>query len=417
MTTESANGAHKSGKGTAEAAGSRQGMNSDGVESEAEGIELGGGEEMGRKDGFSLFGTGLKSEEEFQGALAGFLKGEKAQAKRNESGEEDASESEEEHEPPAEEGEESEGEEAESESGSEDESNEESEEKEEEEAEPPKEWPKSAIKAVSGLRKRAREAEALATRTSEEVATLRERLESETLKRPVAPTRENPLSFADSPEKLERWAANTREIVALIEDHLDGSLDPEGESRLTRWAKANGAYDSQSEELDVAELKRAKRAANAALEQHVPARREYFAREKQVQQLVAQDPVLSAVWKDRGSQEYKDALEVLEALPELRRLPSWRLAASIYALGMKVYRDQQESAGTGKEKAAVKGKMKPKAPMKTVKSPGKTVALPRNPGVREAEDHAVLNRVRTPGATEEDFVAYTKRALTGKLAG
>jgi hypothetical protein len=99
------------------------------------------------------------------------------------------------------------------------------------------EWPKSAIHEISEQRKRRREAESQVAEKDRELGELRAKLEGEDLKRPVAPTAAHPLSFADTPEKLEQWENNTRGIISLIEDRADNALDEEGEGMLKNWAK------------------------------------------------------------------------------------------------------------------------------------------------------------------------------------
>lgn len=291
----------------------------------------------------------------------------------------------------------------------------------------PKDWPKSAVSAIAGIRKERRELreekETLTSSLNEALT----RLEAEELKRPVV-VPGDPLSFAQSPEVLEQWAQRAEGNLELIEGFLDESLSKAQQRRLEAFAQENGAWDETNDAPDKGKLKELKKMVSGALRTALPQKRELFAKHKEWEQHVATDPVLGPVWKNKGSQEYTDAMAVLETLPEMRRLGSYRAAAAIYALGLKEYRRLNPKAGAGgKAAAAAKngdGKdqqqlratgNKPKPATGTVKGPGRTTVLPRNLPAAEADEQAMRARVQRADATNEDFVEMTRRQLLGKI--
>jgi hypothetical protein len=282
---------------------------------------------------------------------------------------------------------------------------------------PPKEWPKSAIQEVTKLREKVRTTR---DESQQQIVQLQTELENEELKRPVI-VAGDPLSFATTPQELQKWEQNTRRMADMMTDALDGSLEDEDRGRLEQWAKANGAWDENAGDFNRSKLKKTKREAEEALRDLVPKRKEFFAKEHQYSAMVEKDPILAPIWANKGSAEYKDAMAVVQKVPGLRSLPHWKAAAAVYALGLREWKKlSPQPAGTAAQPAeTAKGKLPPSkipAGKKTVQTPGRSAVLPRARLVEDQPNKDLLARINSGKATNEDYVAYTKLQLNGKVA-
>jgi hypothetical protein len=384
------------------------------------------GEEIAsRTDGFSLFGKGPQTPEAFQESLKSFLIGDEGKAEKKQSTETGETRGEPNAETPGEgeEGEaEGEGEEEQDAAGDGEEGEESGKSKGEsqEEEAVSRDWPKSAVAEVTKLRADRREAREAVQQRDDEIGQLRSRLESEELKRPVQPTREHPLSFADSEEKLRRWEENTEWMVQRIDDALDNSLSGQDEEFLRDWAKKNGAWDAENETFETGALKRAKRDGENALRRHVPQQREFLQQRGQFNRVVQNDPVLAPIWKNKASQEYKDAMGVFERVPSIRNYPEATAMAAIYALGLREWRKSMPAAGQEQQAGKQGGTKVPPSRLpagkRSVTLPGRTVTLPRNTAATEEQrGQALMQKVRSGKATHAEYEEYTKMQLTGKI--
>jgi hypothetical protein len=412
MTTTSRNGAAEN-TGTAGDAGQQ----TRGAEAAA-GRES-GEERVGREGGVALFGNGEKGHEALKNRLMGLMgepppsREERAARALEDQGVERDEETAEgdTHEPLT--GEEStEGSEEQLE---EQETAEEAEEAEGATEEESRQWPKPAVAEIAKLRKARREAREEAERLREETAELRGRVESAELKRPVAPTRESPLEFASNEEELSDWEERAGAWVDLAEEALepDGEIAPE----LVSWAQQNKAWDAENQAIDRGQLRRRLREARVGLSKHAPERREFLRVRAFAEAKFTRDPVLAPMWKDKESQEYKDAIEVIKTVPGVRQLPHVRAAAAIYALGLKEYRRQLALKGGAAGAAGGPKKLlpAPKAAIGSVRGPGRAVVLPRNAPPSAVPGQQARDRVRKPGATTNDYVDYARQALAGKI--
>jgi hypothetical protein len=368
------------------------------------------------KEGLNLFGSGRLSQDALKEQLQGFLGVKGKPAKEEETAEEPTAGTE------STEGEQTEGEgelEQQAETENPEGTEEETEPKPDAEQETEQgEWPKSAIHEISEQRKRRREAESQVAEKDRELSELRAKLEGEDLKRPVAPTAANPLSFADSPEKLEQWENNTRGIISLIEDRGDNALDEEGEGILKNWAKRNGAWDEESETFNESALRKLKRQGEEALRKYAPQRREFFKERDKYDAMVTGDKVLGPLWTDKNSQAYKDMMGVLGTIPEVRNLSQMKVALAMYALGMQTYRKLTGQPGGGQsgKPAAAGGAPKIPAGKKVVNPPGRSVVLPRNNATPDqAKTQELVKRIRAGQGTDADYEQYTKLKLQGKI--
>lgn len=371
----------------------------------------------GRADGLNLFGNGRLSQDALKEQLQGFL-GVKGTPKEEETTEESTVATESAEGQPSEE---SAGDGELDQTGTENQEATEQETEQQTETEQETEqgeWPKSAIHEISEQRKRRREAESQVAERDRELSELRAKLEGEDLKRPVAPTAAHPLSFADSPEKLEQWENNTRGIISLIEDRGDNALDAEGEEILKNWAKRNGAWDENNETFNEGQLRKLKRQGEEALRKYAPQRKEFFKERDKFDAMVTGDKVLAPLWKDKSSQAYKDMMGVLGTIPEVRNLSQMRVALSMYALGMQTYRKLtgQPASGQSGTPAAAGGAPKIPAGKKVVNPPGRSVVLPRNNATPDqAKTQELVRRIRSGRGTDADYEQYTKLKLQGKI--
>ena len=367
--------------------------------------------EVQGKEGFDLFGGKPLSQDELSKQLQGFL-GEQPDKpdKPDKPDRTDRTDKADEAEPEAEEAEGEVKPEPEPEGDAEGEGEEEESEPEEDATDEDEEpvngkWPKSAIAAISEVRKAKRE---LAQELEEARARLTE-LESEResleLKRPLPSTPESPLAFITDEEGLAKWVRETKQTQRLIEDFLDDTLDEEGSRALKAWAKNTGNL-TEDGELNPAGLKRFKRLAEDALTDYVPQRAQQLKQERAASAIAEKH--FPEVWGKRGGQAYKDAMEVVRVMPWIRSLPHWKVAATVYALGMPAFRERVQG---------VQGKGKAKPVQRTVSTPGRVAALPRKDG--NASGQAAREQLRRKAfskeGTAEDVQEYLKAQLMGQL--
>jgi hypothetical protein len=383
-----------------------------------------GGEEAGeeiasRTDGLGLFGTGPLTQEETVKRLQSYLSGGSEEPTEPAAGAVQTTETPEGEVQTGGEGEPTEEELAAAQATEEEDPEKQTEELPESER-PPKEWPKSAIQEVTKLREKVRTAR---EESQQQIVQLQTELENEELKRPVI-VQGDPLSFATTPQELQAWEKNTRRMTDLMSDAIDGELDDEDRGRLEQWAKANGAWDESTGDFNRARLKKEKRNAEDALRDLVPQRKAFFQKEQQFTAMVDKDPVLGPIWTDKAGAEYQDAMAVVKTIPGIRHLPHWKAAAAIYALGLREYKKLTPQGagqpGSGANGAAVKGKLPPSkvpAGKKTVQTPGRSTVLPRARLAEDQPNKELIARVQSgKGATNEDYVQYTKLQLSGKIA-
>jgi hypothetical protein len=275
-------------------------------------------------------------------------------------------------------------------------------------------WPESAQRRVDKLTAQKgelrdeltniqSEKDALQERVAELEASLEERGPESGI--PSAPEiAGQPLGFIETPKKLQEFVTAAKQNVRMIEDYLDEALDSSKLPALTNYAKANGAFDEATGQFDVAKLKQMKRWAQDALTEHAPARLQHLRAEAEMS---AQAEKSFPFLKDTKSAGYKAFREVVQTLPEMRRLPNWKAVAAIFVLGLSKLNAENGTAPKGgvPGKAAVK-------PAPSSKLPGKTTVLPQrasnnNEGIDELRNRAF--KQGDPKAMEE----LLKRQLAG----
>jgi hypothetical protein len=289
-----------------------------------------------------------------------------------------------------------------------------------EETEPQGDWPQTAIAEVAKLRAARRElkgelaplTEALTEKTAE-IERLQTELEAAQSGRPAQATAEVPLAFARNEAELGQYAAQLQANKRAIEDYLDGVADPRTAATLENYAKQNGAWDAETDKPSVAMLKRWKRDAEDSLTQQVPIRAEQL---KQKATMDAHAEQTFDFLKKKSSQEYKDFMEAFQKVPGLSSLPSAKVGAAVFALGMKEYRRMLAEAKGAKGTEGTKGTQVPKkdgAKLAVSKLPGRTVRLPQQTTSREGNLAALREKAFKTGRTTADVQAYTRAVLGG----
>ncbi len=171
-----------------------------------------------------------------------------------------------------------------------------------------------------------------------------------------------PASQIDSPEKLQKVAADAREIKSWAQDHIDNLADdPEGvKADLEKMGIKLPEFTPAAMRSF---LRTAQKNAERTLTVEIPERQEYFKAEQQHSAYAEKRfPFLN----DPKDPNYADVANILKAVPELKRLPTWKLAIGVFARGLALVK-QEDAAAAGKGKPAVKLLSKSKPPKITVR--------------------------------------------------
>lgn len=202
----------------------------------------------------------------------------------------------------------------------------------------------------------------------------------------------NPLGFLVTPKALQEFESNVKANLRGVEDYLDESLNEEGLAAFKNWAKANNAFNEETGEFNAVELKRLRRLAQDALSEHVPRRREFLQREAAESQTAEEQfPWL----KDPKSEDYKSFREVVNTLPEIKRLPHWKGIAAIFVTGMRAMAGKSKSNGNGKPQTRL---------------PGAGTAVPQRPNT-EGNGVAALREKAMKSQNQKDWEALTRAQL------
>ena len=298
-----------------------------------------------------------------------------------------------------------------------------------------KEWPANAIAAVAKLRAerreakaKAEEAEAARAAIEAEAAELRQQLDS-SLSNAGAATENDPLAgIARTAAEVAEFARVVKGQVRLIEDFLDDAVDAGSaeEAALIKLAQGAGAWNAEEKTFHKGALKKLMRQGQDALAEHVPARLRAIEAERESNAAVSKSKGFE-FWSKPGSQEYKDAMQVLRDVPGISALPSRKFAAGVFALGMREWRKLNPTAGKGgnsrggaearsgegaeasaqQRPTAAKPKVNPNA----VKLPGSATKLPRNGDGAGNQLEVLRKRAFGENATRADMEAYTKASI------
>lgn len=277
---------------------------------------------------------------------------------------------------------------------------------ESDDAEARKDWPESAQRRVDKLHGQKAELREQLTSLqqekdtlAEQVADLEQKLEEAGTKTPAATPGPGPLGFLADNKSVSEYVSTVKVAVRLIEDYLDESLPEESMEQFKKWAEANGAYSKTTDEFDNAKLKQLRRIAQDALTDHVPQRMEFLKREA-TESASAEErfPFL----KDPKSADYKKWREVVQTLPEIKRLPHWKGVAAIFVQGLKVVQGNQNSATKNGGTTA----KKPGA-----KLPGASTSVPQRTNNGEGDAVAALREKAFKTQNPKDFEALVRAQL------
>ncbi len=237
----------------------------------------------------------------------------------------------------------------------------------------PGEWPESAKKRVDKLTAQRGEAQrerdelkAKATQLETQVAELKSKAEAQPAAAQAAraiPTAENPLAAVASAEQLDGVVADAEAKKEWALEHWDG-----GEI-------ANPDSKGDPIVLDAAGVRKLYSRADALINRHAPARREYLAQEKAADgYLRARYPVLY----DTSKPEAQAFESLANKYPQIRAItPNWRVALADMIRGQGIRMQEEAEAAKGKAPAAAKAE--PIAPV----APG-APAVPRIPATQKA---------------------------------
>jgi hypothetical protein len=272
------------------------------------------------------------------------------------------------------------------------------------------EWPESAQRRVDKLTAQKAELRETATNLQSEKDALTERvteLEQELQNRPTdgaAPVLPNdPLGFVKSPKELQEYASTVKTQIRQIEDYLDEAMDETRLPKFTEWAQRQGLADGNGN-IDTVKLKQMKRLAQDALTDLVPQRAQHLQAEAEASQLAEQRfPWL----KDTKSAQYKAFHSMVQSLPEIRRLPNWKVLGAIFVRGLEVAAAETAKRGANGGKP---GATRPAA--QPTRLPGRTTVLPQ----REAGADTTRNTLRKQAFQSRDPKAMEKY-LAAELAG
>ena len=200
---------------------------------------------------------------------------------------------------------------------------------------------KGLFKRIDKLTAKRREAEGRVDELEAEIRTLRTELDAKEELPSLPPVDGNPYGHLKSTQDVEREMNQAEEVLEWCEDNADGAV----------------VKNSKGEEVEYSaeEIRGIKKNARKSLKRHLPNRLEYLKEETAVAQQVEQ---VFPYWKDRSSEGYQEAMQILRNRPDIRNHPSWKADVSIFQLGLQAYR---EMVNNPPQKAAAKKEVK-KAP-------------------------------------------------------
>ncbi len=211
---------------------------------------------------------------------------------------------------------------------------------------------KGLLKRIDKLTAKRREAEGKVDSLESEVAKLRAELDAnEQLPTVPASDASNPYSHLNSVQSVEKELDQAEEVLEWCEDNADGAV----------------VKNSKGEEIEYSaeDIRGVKKNARKALKRHLPKRLEYLKEESDV---AGQVEEVFPYWKDKSSQSYQEAMQILRNRPDLRNHPTWKADVSMFLLGLQSYREMVNN--TGAKKAAKKGvKAAPKQPAAPAAAP------------------------------------------------
>lgn len=188
-------------------------------------------------------------------------------------------------------------------------------------------------KRFAKLTAKRREAEEQLRQQQAEVNRLREELEGLKTERrpPPVSTESNPFSGLTRQEDVDKEIAQARKVRRWCEENPDGAVvtDPSGKET----------------EYTAEQIRKIRLNAVDALEEHLPRQLAYIRESAKWNQTAEQ---MFPWWKNRSSQQYQTAEQLLAQAPELKRFPNYKLFIGDYILGV-AYREAQAKLATNRK--------------------------------------------------------------------
>jgi len=266
------------------------------------------------------------------------------------------------------------------------------------EVEERKGWSASVQRKVDKLTKRLRTAEDELESERQRAQSLEERLEQSG----APPKNQVPSTgLANlSAQALNDIEASARTLIQSIPYYLKGKASAAQQAAVERYAQAQG-LDNDGLELRRDEL-------IELVGQWMPQRRQELAKDAETAaqfkteetKFNVQAEQIFPFWKDRASEDYDLAQKVLKTMPEIKRLPHWRIVAGTYLLGLKQLQAIAKAKGPT---SAPPTSLPPKTP---VRASGQ--AVPRD-GKGNAQRNALANAARK--GDPKAITAYLEREL------
>lgn len=272
-------------------------------------------------------------------------------------------------------------------------------------------WPESAQRRVDKLIAQRHELKAAGEAAQAELATHQARvteLETQLQKTldgaAAQATAGEPLGFITTAQKLSEYQTKVKSHARAMEDYLDGALSGEALEKFTTFAREQGAVGEDGEIIP-AKIKQVRRLAQDTLEDLIPHRLAYL------QQETAHSDAAAKKWPwlaDKNSPESKRFDAVIAALPEVKKMPHWKVVGAIYVKGLMAQEAEDAAAAKTAGKAPAKPAAKPTpAPPRM---PGTATALPTRTGDSSTNIQALrekASRTQSP----KDFEALVRAQL------
>ena len=218
---------------------------------------------------------------------------------------------------------------------------------------------KGLFKRIDKLTAKRREAEGKVDELESEIRNLRSELDAKEELPSLPPVDGNPYGHLKTSKDVEREMDQAEEVLEWCEDNVDGAI----------------VKNTKGEEIEYSaeEIRGIKKNARRSLKKHLPNRLDYLKEETSVADQVEQ---VFPYWKDRASEGYQEAMEILRNRPDIRNHPTWKADVSIFQLGLQAYREMVDNPP---QKAAAKKEVK-KAP----EQPAAPAAAPATTGATKA---------------------------------
>lgn len=286
-----------------------------------------------------------------------------------------------------------------------------------------KAWPKDALNRIHKATAKRNEERDARTKAEQRAADLEAKLKDTEAKlngtQPfvITPTRSNPLADVNTPEQLQTAVSELEEGLEWATRNADGAADVV----IGKDAAGKEIVRDYSRE----EMAEQRLFFERALRRSVPERAAYIERAQVADSYVAQRyPEIVA----KETPEAKEIADILQKVPEITRLPHWRLALAWAIRGRKAEAEDLAAAEKANGNSNGKGKtdnvrpeLKPFLERQPAKAPG--VSQPRSGGdngagangnrgkqsarIDEAKDRVLAGEGEE---AEEDFIASLRSA-------